>query len=59
VIQPTRDTGVFPSDAAAILEALAASDKRRLDLEGDHYFREPSGARDRVADEIVEWVSAR
>jgi hypothetical protein len=59
VIQPTQDTGVFPSDAAAIFEALAASDKHRLDLEGDHYFREPSGARDRVADVIVEWVSAR
>jgi pimeloyl-ACP methyl ester carboxylesterase len=59
VIQPTQDTGVFPSDAAAIFEALASSDKQRLDLEGDHYFREPSGARDVVADAIAEWVAAR
>jgi pimeloyl-ACP methyl ester carboxylesterase len=59
VIQPTQDTGVFPSDAAAIFEALASVDKQRLDLEGDHYFRKPAGAREKVADAIAAWVAAR
>jgi hypothetical protein len=59
VIQPTQDTGVFPSDAAGIFDALASNDKQRLDFEGDHYFRKPSGARDVVADAVAEWVRAR
>jgi hypothetical protein len=59
VIQPTMDTGVFPSDAAAIFKALASTDKERIDLEGDHYFREPRGARERLADLIADWVRSR
>ena len=43
VIQPTMDTGVFPSDAAAIFAALASADKQRTELPGDHYFRGPAG----------------
>jgi esterase/lipase len=59
VIQPTMDTGVFPSDAAAIFEALASTDKQRTELPGDHYFRGPAGARDTVADAIAQWVAER
>jgi pimeloyl-ACP methyl ester carboxylesterase len=55
VIQATMDTGVFPADARAITEALASEDKRLIELPGDHYFRGPDGARERLADEIAAW----
>lgn len=59
LIQPDADCGVFPSDAAAIFGAIAAADKQFVTLPGDHYFLEPDGARDTVADAIAEWVRAR
>jgi pimeloyl-ACP methyl ester carboxylesterase len=59
VIQATMDTGVFPSDARAIEAALASSDKRLIELPGDHYFRGVDGARERLADEIAAWCSER
>jgi hypothetical protein len=59
VIQPTMDVGVFPSDAAGIADALASTDKRLEHLPGDHYFREPAGARDAVADLTAEWIADR
>jgi dienelactone hydrolase len=59
VINADADTGVFPSDAAAIAGALAATDKTVLSMAGEHYFRQPDGARDAVADEIAGWVAAR
>lgn len=59
VVQPTKDTGVFPSDATAITDALAADDKQLVELEGDHYFREPAGARETLADLIAAWVGNR
>ena len=57
VIQSTGDTGVFPSDAQAIYDALAASDKTLEFMAGDHYLTEPSDARDAVADRMAEWLS--
>ncbi|WP_028658695.1 alpha/beta hydrolase [Nocardioides insulae] len=59
VINPDGDTGVFPSDAARINDAIASTDKTRIDLPGDHYFLEPTGARDKVADEVAAWIKAR
>lgn len=60
VIQATMDTGVFPSDAQAIFEALASSDKELHHMPGDHYFRGASGTpRADVADLIAEWVGER
>jgi hypothetical protein len=59
VVQPTQDTGVFATDAAGIFAVLASTDKQRIDLTGDHYFREPSGARDELADTIAAWVAER
>jgi hypothetical protein len=59
VVQATMDVGVFPSDARAIFDALAAEDKQRVDLAGDHYFREPGGAREELADLIEGWVDER
>jgi pimeloyl-ACP methyl ester carboxylesterase len=59
VIQATMDTGVFPADARAITDALGSEDKLLVELPGDHYFRGPDGARERVAHEIAAWVSER
>jgi pimeloyl-ACP methyl ester carboxylesterase len=59
VVQATMDTGVFPSDAEAILEALGSNDKQLVELPGDHYFREPAGARDKLADVLADWVGDR
>ena len=59
LIDASADTGVFPTDAETILQAVAAADKTRVTLPGDHYFLEPDGARDRVADTIADWVNSK
>ena len=59
VIQSTGDTGIFPSDATRIHEALASSDKRLEMIQGDHYLMTPPGAREAVADLISGWVGER
>lgn len=59
VMNPEGDEGVFPGDAQAIFDAIPSADKLRVDLPGDHYFRQPESARDTVADVIADWVSAR
>jgi pimeloyl-ACP methyl ester carboxylesterase len=56
VVQSMGDTGVFPSDAHDIHEALAAEDKTLQFMAGDHYLTEPDGARDEVADRISGWL---
>jgi len=57
LIDASGDSGVFPSDANIILDAVAATDKTRVTIEGDHYFCTPDGARDQVADTIAHWVA--
>lgn len=59
VVHARADTGVYESDARAIFDALASSDRELHLLSGDHYFTEPAGARDAVADLIADWVAAR
>jgi acetyl esterase/lipase len=59
VIQSDADTGVFPSDAAAIYTALGSSDKSQVMIEGDHYLQQPSDARDSAADQITHWLNSR
>lgn len=59
VIQSLADTGVFPSDARDIHDALAAEDKTLQFMAGDHYLTEPGGARDEVADRISAWLEER
>ncbi|MEQ9002782.1 MAG: hypothetical protein RIE74_04385, partial [Pseudomonadales bacterium] len=59
VIQSMADTGVFPSDARGIHEALAAEDKTLEFMAGDHYLTEPDGVREEVADRIDAWLRAR
>ena len=57
VVQSLEDRGVFPSDARAIHEALAAEDKALELLPGEHYFE--AGGRDEVADLLADWIGAR
>jgi hypothetical protein len=59
VVQASADSGVFPSDAAAIHDALAATDKHLVTMPGDHYFLTPVGARDHVAELVAAWVAER
>jgi pimeloyl-ACP methyl ester carboxylesterase len=59
VIQSMGDTGVFPSDARGIHDALAGTDKTLEFIIGDHYLENPKNARDDVADLIDAWVAKR
>jgi len=56
VLQSTGDTGVFPSDATTIFEALGSRDKSMDTFVGDHYLTKPDSARDDVADRIAAWL---
>jgi pimeloyl-ACP methyl ester carboxylesterase len=58
VINAEADTGVFPSDAQRIHDALAGTDKSHASIETDHYFTTP-GARSEQADTIARWISKR
>lgn len=58
LINASGDSGVFPSDAEAIMSGVAADDKTQVTLPGDHYFLNP-GAREAVSDTITSWVEAR
>ena len=59
VIQSMADTGVFPSDARKIFQALAAADKTLEFLPGAHYFEDAEQNRERVADAMTAWIAAR
>ena len=41
VIQATADSGVYPSDADAMYDAIAAPDKTARVIKADHYLQEP------------------
>ncbi len=56
VVQSRADCAVFPSDAAAILEALGAADKALEMIDGDHYLEQPSSARDDTAELLAGWI---
>ena len=58
VIQSMADTGVFPSDARGIHDALKAEDKTLEFMAGDHYLTD-DGAREEVADRIHGWLEQR
>jgi pimeloyl-ACP methyl ester carboxylesterase len=58
VINADQDTGVYPSDAKRIFDALASSDKTRCSIDTDHYFTTP-GARTEQADTIAKWIAKR
>ena len=44
VINAEQDTGVFPSDAHRICDALAGTDKTLTSIDTDHYFTTPGRA---------------
>ncbi|MGO8960121.1 MAG: alpha/beta hydrolase [Streptosporangiaceae bacterium] len=57
VIHATADAGVYESDARALHDAIAASDRRLEFIKADHYLQEPDGSRAHAADLIAAWVS--
>jgi hypothetical protein len=59
LIEASGDCGVFPRDGDTILDAVAATDKTKLTLPGDHYFLQPDNARHQVADAIAQWASSK
>jgi len=58
VINAEQDTGVYPSDAQRIHDALASTDKAMASIDTDHYFTTP-GARSEQADLITRWIAKR
>lgn len=58
VINAEQDTGVFPSDARRIHDALGSTDKTLCAIDSDHYFTTP-GARSEQADLIAKWIAKR
>lgn len=58
VVNAMADTGVFPSDAAAIHDLIGSGDKESQELVADHYFLTP-GARDELADMTAAWIEKR
>ncbi|MBU8808108.1 alpha/beta hydrolase [Mycolicibacterium goodii] len=58
VINADQDTGVYPSDAQRIFDALASTDKTLRSIDTDHYFTTP-GARSEQADTIARWIAKR
>ncbi|OBI84356.1 alpha/beta hydrolase [Mycobacterium sp. E740] len=58
VINADQDTGVYPSDAQRIFDALAGADKTHCSIDTDHYFTTP-GARSEQADTIAKWIAKR
>lgn len=58
VMNAEADTGVFPSDARRIYDALASTDKTQVSIDTDHYFTTP-GARTEQADTIARWITKR
>jgi fermentation-respiration switch protein FrsA (DUF1100 family) len=59
LIQPDADSGVFPSQAQTIFDAVGAHDKEQVTMPGDHYFVADPTYRPAVADRIVAWLAER
>jgi len=65
MVHAARDREVFPSDALAIGEAIAAKDKTVVTIEGArHYFEPEPGEKDaphveKLMDVVVPWLSER
>jgi len=57
LVQSLGDTGIFPSDAHAIHDAMGAPDKELHLVPGDHYFA--GGGRDDTADLLAGWLEPR
>jgi pimeloyl-ACP methyl ester carboxylesterase len=57
VVHARADTGVYESDARAIHDDLAATERTLELVAGDHYLTEPAGARAEVADLVTGWAA--
>jgi pimeloyl-ACP methyl ester carboxylesterase len=56
LVQPDADHGVFPSQANAIFDGIAAEDKQFVTMPGGHYFEGDGSARHAVADLVIGWL---
>ncbi|MES2033595.1 MAG: alpha/beta hydrolase [Pseudomonadota bacterium] len=59
VVQGDADTGVFPSDARAILDAIGSNDKTLQMLPGAHYFEDSSAHRISAVEVMDAWLRPR
>ncbi len=59
VVQSLGDMGVFPSDARAIFDAVASTDKRLEFVPGAHYFEDSDAHRDRAAALMLDWIEGK
>ncbi len=59
----TGDNAIFPTDTNLIYESLGTSDKRRVDVEGDHYgFPLPGSSvnpREKALNALADWLDQR
>jgi esterase/lipase len=59
VVQGLADTGVFPSDARKIFDAIGGADKALHLIQGEHYFEDSREVRDTMATLLCDWVRGR
>jgi hypothetical protein len=64
LVTPSKDREVYPSNSAAVLGAMASTDKRAVTIEARHYFEPDFGAKEapdveRLMDVIVPWIRER
>ncbi len=59
VVQSTADTGVFPSDARAIFDAIGAKDKTLELVQGAHYLEDSRAIRDHAIDLMSAWIKSK
>lgn len=59
VVQSMADAGVFPSDARAIFDAIAAKDKTLEMIPGAHYLEDSRAIREHAIDLMAAWIEAR
>lgn len=59
VLQSSADTGVFPSDARAIFDAIGAKDKSLEFVPGAHYLEDSREVRDRAIDVMAHWIASK
>ena len=59
VVQGLADTGVFPSDAHKIFNAIGSADKRLELIKGAHYFEDSLEEREAMASLLCDWVAAK
>jgi pimeloyl-ACP methyl ester carboxylesterase len=57
VVHATADACVYESDARALYDSLAATDKTLEFVKADHYLLEPAGVREQAADLIAAWTA--